>query len=1086
MSSLIKQLPFDKTYLAHEKDILTTWKTFEKYDMDNTPIRDTYIFLDGPPFLNSTPHIGHVSVSCIKDTVRRYWKQHGKTCTNRIGFDCHGLPIENSIMKQLGLNSKFDIEKYGVDKFNKFCEESQDGYTGTWETMFNMVGRLGNFKDCYKTKDVKYMETIWWIFNELNKKGLIYRGWKIMPYSYACESSLSASEASLSYKDVDCKTVYVSFKLKDSDKSFVAFTTTPWTLTSNMALCVNPDIKYVLVHGKYIVAENSVKNLHVGFEPTVEFYGLGKDLVGVEYEQLFNFLEFKYHKVIADNYVKDNTDDTGTGIVHLAAGFGEDDCRVCLENGIISNKELDKVCPIDSQGKFTNIVKDYEGILVFDADKKIIKDLKTRGLIVREQTINHRYPYCYRTDTPLIYKAASSFFIAVTKLRDDMVKLNKTINWSRKDIGEKIVEPWLLHAKDWSVSRYRYYGTPLPVWISDDEDEIVTVGSIDELMIIGNVKEENRPTNLHIEHIKHITIISKTTGKVLKLCGDIADCWLESAAAPYGQIHYPFENSTYFDDKEYLSDFVAEGKDQVHLWYAVLLVISTAISGKAPFKNVICTGMILDKDGQKISKRYGNYIDPAILINYYGADTLRLYVLKSPLANAEPLLFDIDPKLFDPTVTHKPKDTSDVHTVFQTLIPYVNGFKFFLEHYISSQQKHTGIKLTHYGKFNDETRTTFNIMDLWILEKVYKLRESVEHYMKKYQLDIPTKLLIEFFDDLTNWYIKFNRDRLKGLCGNDEWEKSLSTLYTVYKEYIIISAPFMPFLSEHLYSHLPGSYTGISVHGLSYPNVVRDYNTDVAFERLKKVAKLIRTIRGTSKLHASVKIPIKKCIVFHYEQSYLDDIKVLIDLIQEEVNCLEFDFVLISDDMTRYKLVSNSKAIGQKYKKDAHLIKTQLELVDQSILKAVYNREIDTLTVTINDSTEIELTRDYFDIMVILVADGGEQSTIIESESLMLNVDMTYDASIHDQFEVRKFIVFVQNYRKTHGFKPVNKISLQYTATETKSYVEYLFKTYEDIIEKKLGTKLIYVSSEDEVQKYTFENIEKKTFDIILNILKIS
>ena len=1076
--NIISQLPVDKTYVEHEKNVLEYWKNNNIYQqLKDNNTNDEFEFMDGPPFVSGNLHLGHLAVGSLKDTILRYQHMHGKKCLNRLGYDCHGLPIESVVMKELNLATNADILNLGIDKFNQVCKNKIIEFSGSWEPIYDTMGRWADFTNVYKTMDPQFMESVWWVFKCLYDQDLIYKSFRVMPYSYGCETPLSNFEAGLNYREIDTKTIYVCFTLKNNiNINFVAWTTTPWTLPSNVALCVNPNMNYVIctdIHEKqYIIAEDAVQNLKLEFINTT-FYKKGIDMVGLEYIPLYDYLNKipnlntkNFYKIIADDYVS-SSENIGTGIVHQSPSFGDDDCRVCVQNNIIELIDLDKVCPIDSIGCYTSIVSDYQGISVFDANELIIKELKLREKIVRMQMYRHQYPYCYRTDTPLIYRAISSFFVAVTKIKDKMIDLNDKINWSRKEIGSKRFKNWLEQAKDWGISRNRHFGTPIPVWMTEDGTESVVIGSIKELEEYANLSEPI--TDLHKEYIDKITITSKSTGKILKRVNDILDCWFESGSVPFGQIHYPFENSHYFDNKEYLSEFIAEGLDQTRGWFYTLLVIATATLNKPPFKNVICTGLILDKNGVKFSKKYGNFVDPHLLINKYGADVMRLYLLKSPLVIAEPLLFN----------------ESDVGDLFQKIIPYVNGVKFFLEHYINSQKEDNHIDVNYI--INPE-HDDLNIMDMWILENVSNLRIYIEKNINQYQVDSSIREIITFIDDLTNWYIKFNRDRLKGLVGKQEWKKSLSTLFTVLYDYIVITSPFTPFFSEHLYQYLScimqKELKQISVHCLPYINISRNYNTCEPFVRLQKVAKLIRSIRYSSTTHLSVKTPIKKCTVYHYDQSYIDDIKVLIDLIQDEVNCTEFEFNLISEEMIIYQSKPNFKTIGQKYRKYAPKIKDGLMNFSQNDLKMFYKNEIDTLDVIVELDGEIKIfniNKDEVEVIVSINTHTTDNIKVIENESLLLCVDLTYDNDVIEQYKIRCLASFIQNIRKKIGLRPWNKITVKYN-TQNESISDTIEK-YQDLLIKRLGTRIEKLDDinnicVNHVDNYSFDNPGKNILDI--------
>lgn len=1058
----LSQLPADSSYLSHEKVVRKFWEdnNVSKFVADSQDKKnEKFILMDGPPFANvgssseegkksSGLHYGHLFLWNLKDAVLRYHTMHGKICPRQSSMDCHGLPIEQVIMKQLQLNTTVEIEKFGVKQFCDACRKMIYDCEESWGPVYDLVGRWIDFGNSYKTLDTNFMESVWWIYKEITKKGLTYKGYKVMPFSTGCETCLSNFEAGLNYKEKITNSVYVCFTITSENlKNYklVAWTTTPWTLLSNIALCVGPEMRYVVCEddnqNKYIVAESSVNNLKLNIT-SVTYLALGKELVGLEYEPLFNFFDFHYHKVLADPYVKDSGE-IGTGIVHNSASHGEDDCRVCLENNVLTSKDLDKVCLVNYQGKYIDKVGDYSGMYVFDADKKISKFLKEQGKIVRIQEYRHQYPYCYRSDTPLLYMAVSSFFVEVSKIKDDLVAMNEKITWTNKEIGEKRFKNWLENAKDWCISRNRYFGTPIPVWESEDGSESLTIGSIDELVTLAELNY--RPTDIHLDAIKDIIIVSKTTGNVLKCCNFVFDCWLESGSAILASVHYPFENANTFDDKEYLSDFVAEGLDQTRGWFYTLLVISTIIMNKPPFKTVICSGIILDVNGQKMSKKYGNFVDPNILISKYGSDTLRLMTLKSPLVNGEPLLFK----------------ESDVKDTLQQMTPYVNVVKFFFEHYINSQTKENPIEIKYLCSSDDYNNSEYTLMDLWILEKVYLLRESIEKNMEEYKVDFVIKSIIDFVDDLANWYVKFNRDRLKGLRGEHDYESSLSVLFTVLFDYCIICAPFTPFLSEHLYQYLTALIPddkNCTVHLELYPDIVRNHNMAEPFTKLQMLSRLIRSLRDQTKTHTSVKTPIKKCTLYHANQEYLNQLKALVSLIEDEVNCENYEFVLIEDDnsnLVSYTVKPNFKLIGQEYKKMAKLITGNLSKLTQEHLKSLHNGTSQSVEIVDGDIL-ISVNKLYFDIVVTInMSDVTPNIKSLAENGLVVCADMTYDQETHEFSQVKNLMSLVQNCRKEMKLNPWNKIKVYYYNVTLTAEFDIMIEKYQNMIVAKLGTNFV-------------------------------
>ena len=1102
------QLPADSSFMAHQIGIFEYWKknglTNLLKSSHNITQNEDFDLMDGPPFVSGDLHLGHLCISAFKDLFRRYHRMIGYLCDNMCGFDCHGLPIESLIMKNLNLFSSDKIETFGVDRFSIECKKKIDEFITTWEEKFNAVGRDIDMNNKYMTKDVNFMETVWWIFSEMYKKGLIYEGCQVLPYSWACETPLSNFEVSDdTYKMIDTKSPYVCFQMKnDQTINFVAWTTTPWTLLSNLALCVNPEFKYVIcTHAngkKYVVSEESVKNLRINFA-SIEFYAMGKDMVGIEYNPLFDFLKHKYHKIVANDYVS-KSDTTGTGIVHLSPYFGEDDNKICVQNNVITQKEMLNTCLVSSSGCFTKDVGKYAGMNVFDTCDQIIDDLKQS--IIRVQIYNHKYPFCYRSGKPLIYMICKAFFVKVTAIKDRMIKLMETTQWANDSIKKNKFGKWLENARDWNITRNRYWGTPIPVFTSDDGTEMCVISSIDELIKVAGLKE--RPTDIHREFFDRITFIQN--GKLMKSTGTIFDCWFESGSVPFAKLHYPFENTNYFDNKEFLSDFIVEGADQTRGWFYTLLIISTSILNKAPYKKVICTGLALDKFGKKISKKSGNYEDPKkAYTDVYGTDYVRFYILRSKLSNGGSLRFiknedekkEIKSKKSDTksdtksdaksdTKSDAKSDTNDdedvvdddsdtLTNVIKDIIRYVNATKLFIEQYTNIKKNNESFTVNYLTDDSDVSK--YSILDQWILEKVSILQRTLDKYMNDLNPSACCKALIKFIDDLSNWYIKMNRDRMKGMYGDEQQFQSMSVTYTVLKDFTLLMAPFMPVLSEHIYQHLVFPTKELSVHLEKQPVYVRNYNTSEMFEKFRSVIDGIRYIRTQTKKHQGVKVPILSCTVYTTSEKYFDTDndtdrnKEFIDIIQDETGCLELKFDTINDNMITYKLKGNPRNIKQNHKefKNIQGLMTYLNNVSAQTAKDLYgkdNYEISEYGLTLINGTDYTIEKN-------IVVDNTHSTYNINN--LMFSVDLTYDQTTHELSQVKKFSANIQKFRKVMKLKPWNKIYYRYD--DAPNNIKMILQHHEQLLDKRLGKNIDGQFDKSETMEYQFEPFDNVTYD---------
>lgn len=801
----LREVPERVSFPEEERKVCDFWDSIDafKTSLEMNKDKPLFTFYDGPPFATGTPHYGHLLAGTIKDVVTRYAHQTGHSVERKWGWDCHGLPIEYEIDKKLGITGRADVLKMGIANYNAECRAIVTRYVGEWKRVVRRMGRWIDMENDYKTLDPEFMESEWWVFKQLFDKGLVYRGFKVMPYSTTLSTTLSNFEAGQNYKQVEDPAITVSFPcIEMPGVEFLAWTTTPWTLPSNLALCVNPKMIYVKVRdtksGKqYLLMKARLDAVFPKVKPEIVEEMEGETLVGKTYEPLFpyfaHFGSSGSFRIVSDSYVQD---DAGTGIVHQAPAFGEDDNRVCLKHGIIQ-KDGNPLCPIDADGRFTAEVPDFEGVYVKTADKGLIAAIKAKGRMFNNATIGHQYPFCWRSDTPLIYKTVPSWFVRVESIRDKIMENNAKTHWVPDFVKEKRFHNWLADARDWAVSRSRFWGTPLPLWVSEDFEEIVCVGSIQELFELSGVKV----TDLHREFIDPITIPSKKGKGTLRRVDDVFDCWFESGSMPYAQQHYPFENQDKFTNG-FPADFIAEGLDQTRGWFYTLMVLSTALFDKPAFKNLICNGIILAEDGKKMSKRLKNYPDPEDVMNRHGADAMRLYLISSPAVRAENLRFT---------------ETGVSDMVKDIFLPFFNAYRFFV-------QTVKGLKVPFISSVSNGYVQSPNLLDQWIQASMAGLLSFVRKEMSAYRLYTVVPRLLAFMDDLTNWHLRMSRNRCKGKDGQESQLVVLSVVYEILTVLCAALAPFVPFISDQIYQNLrlldPSRFPHACVHFLPYPQPV--------------------------------------------------------------------------------------------------------------------------------------------------------------------------------------------------------------------------------------------------------------------------
>lgn len=997
-----------------EGKILAKWKEeniLEK-TIENRKDNETWVFYDGPIYANAKPGIHHVLAKTIKDSFCKYKTMKGYKVLRKIGLDTHGLPIEVNVEKKLGFKTKADIEKFGIENF---CRECNNATALNIDEVNLLTDNMGQFIDSrhpYVTCSNEFIESEWWLIKEIDKKGLIYYGNKVLPYCPRCGTELSANEVGQGYQEDSVNTVIVPFKIKDSDTYFLVWTTTPWTLMANVALCVNPDLEYIKVSSmgyKFIVAKTLANKVLGDDYEVLETYK-GTDLVGTNYEQLMPFAEVegKCFEVVADSYV---TSEDGTGIVHIAPAYGEDDNRVCKENGI------GFVNPVGKDGCYTT--GPWKGTLVTDKDLEIeiIKWLKENDKLFKKIKLTHDYPHCWRCHSPLIYYSKPAWYIRTTEYKDKILEANKTVSWHPDYVGTKRFNNWLENMVDWGISRNRYWGCPMPIWICSSCGEKHVIGSIKELddMKVGDIDVKNM--ELHRPYIDEVHIKCPKCNGIMNRVTDVMDVWFDSGAMPYAQFHYPFENKELFES-QFPADFIAEGVDQTRGWFNSLICISTIVSGVSSFKNVVVNDMVLDSNGKKMSKSTGNIIDPIKIMEEYGADTVRWYMLyASPVWT--PLKFDVE-------------GLKEVHSKFFN--PLRNSYNFFAIY--ANADKITDIN-TCRVEYNDRED-----IDKWLLSKYNKLIKEVTEAYDEYDLNKVVKLITDFTSiDLSNWYIRRNRDRFWDNLMTTSKKSVYMTTYEVLEGLSKLIAPIASYTAEEIYTNLTGN---ISVHLSDFPicnEELIDLKLEEKMDLVRDLISIGRNVREESKI--KVRQPISEILLDKKKEKVIGE---LTSLIKEELNVKE---VIYTDDLSTYMnfmVKPNFKEVGKIFGKNIKEFSDKLlELSNEDINKLENNESI---KMSI-DNTTYDITKDMVDIRIS--SKEGFKAMVVGNNFVILNTVITKE--LENEGLARETISKVQQLRKTMNFDITDRINMYIDATS--EYKENI-KDYLDMIKDETLTIDVY------------------------------
>ncbi len=1008
---MYKKVDNSLNFLDREKEVLKFWKEnkiFEKNQCENQGGKE-FTFYDGPPTANGKPHIGHILTRAIKDIIPRYRVMKGEHCLRKAGWDTHGLPVELEVEKELGIDGKNEIENYGIEPFIKQCKQSVFKYSSEWQTMSDRVGYWADMENPYVTYDDNYIESVWWAIKTIADKGLLYKGYKIVPYCPRCGTALSSHEVAQGYKDVKETSIFVNFKAKDKENLyFLAWTTTPWTLPNNMALCMNPNEVYAEIEaqdGKHYILAKALIEKHFEEYKIVE-EKLGKEYEYAEYEPLFDFVkeeisakgEKAYFVTVAD-YV---TMEDGTGIVHIAPVYGEDDKQVG------DRYNLPSIKLVKTDGKFDDRCGELSDIFVKDADKIIIKDLKQRERLFKTLEFTHSYPYCWRCDTPLIYYPRESWFIKMTAVKDRLLEVNNSINWIPETIKAGRMGNFLENVIDWGLSRERYWGTPLPVWKCNKCGKIHVIGSKAELKELCGVKGD---IELHRPYIDNCTFTCECGGEFIRE-KEVIDCWFDSGSMPFAQHHYPFENKELFE-KHFPADFISEAIDQTRGWFYTLIAISTLLFDKAPFKNCIVLGHVNDKNGIKMSKHKGNVVDPWSILDKQGADAVRWYFY----TGSAPWL---PSRFYDEAVSEaQRKFMGTLWNTYAFFVLYAD-----IDKYNPADYKLSDCKLS--------------LMDKWVLSKLNTLIKTVDKCLAEYDIFNGARALQSFTDDLSNWYVRRGRERYWGHDMTDDKISAYTTLYTVLVTMAKLSAPFTPFLAESIYQNLvPDFYKDapISVHLCSFPEVDEkaiDEKLEEGMQNVLDIVVLGRACRNTSNIKN--RQPLSKIYVCSERKSELT--ADLLEIAKDELNVKEVEYLLDASSFVTYKVKPQLKTLGPKYGAKLGKVRTYLEKFGGQELVATVKKGLVYTAEFEGDTFEFSLDD-------LLISTESAKDFVSASEGgLTVVLDTHITEELKAEGNEREIISKLQTMRKDAGFEVVDRITVT-------------FETSSEEIKKAFGSQAV-------------------------------
>lgn len=1013
MSKAFKDVDPKQSFPKLEEEVLSFWdeKEIFKKSVEKNKSGDSFVFFEGPPTANGRPGIHHVLARAFKDVIPRYKSMQGYYVPRKAGWDTHGLPVELQVEKKLDISGKPEIEEYGIQEFNQQCKESVWEFKDEWEKLTKRIAFWLDLENPYATYDNSYIESVWWIIKQVHEKELLYEGHKVVPHCPRCGTALSSHEVAQGYKDVTEPAVFVKFSVKNQDNTYIlSWTTTPWTLPGNVGLAVGEEISYVKIQQEneyYILAKERLEVIDGEYQIVQEMKG--SDLVNIEYEPLFDALQDVEEKgwyVLAADFV---TTDSGTGVVHTAVMYGEDDYNLGIKNG------LPHTHTVDEEGNFLPRVKEFAGMFVKDADKPVADLLKERGLLYKKENYTHSYPHCWRCDTPLLYYAKSSWFIKMSELREELLKNNEQINWTPEHIKQGRFGNWLENVKDWAISRERYWGTPLPVWKSEG-GEVAVIGSIEELRdrAIGDIPED---LDLHRPFIDDIKLKASDGSEMVRETS-VLDCWLDSGSMPYAQHHYPFENTELIDSgKQFPGDFIAEAIDQTRGWFYTLLAISTVL-GKGPaYKNVICTGHINDKHGKKMSKSKGNVVNPWEIIDQYGVDALRwyLYTMNAPG----------DPKRFDP------KGVEEV--VKGVVLKLWNVYSFFVTY-------------ANIDSFEPKERfeQKSHVLDVWVVSRMEELKETVSSSLEKYDITTACQSIEQFIDELSNWYVRRSRRRFwKSENDTDKFE-AYETLHYILLETSKLLAPFMPFLADKLYRGLNGSEE--SVHLADFPAKNESF-VDRKLNEQMEVAQTIVTLGHAARDQKQVKVrqPLSEVLIANTEMPEGE----IAEIVMDELNIKSLKPIEDISKIAQESIKLNFPILGKRLGKDMKALHALVRQGEYTVL--------DSEELVAGDFT---LSKDEYEKVY---TSDDEHFSVSASKGIVVVLNAELTDELKREGFAREIVRHIQDARKEAGYNVDDRIVVLFKAGDITREVIEVFSDY--IKAETLAEDLVFGLSSGDIEK---------------------